>query len=215
MKAAITIFFGTYMTLLAIINPLESLPVYLKLLEGKDDKTHRRVAVKSCMYAILLMFGFLIFGNLMLKLFQVPMCMVKIVGGIILIKVGFDLFLPSSSGLISSASGAKNNIAFVPLAIPLMFGPGAIATIMSMGSFASESPKKIGLFIGLTVAIIMTMVTTCLVLISARKILRRIGADGIDAATRIVGFFVAVIGMGLVFHGLISALQLYKIIPAG
>ena len=52
MARALSLFFGTFTTLLAIINPLEVLPVYLKLLEGKDVQTHRRVAWKSCVYAL-------------------------------------------------------------------------------------------------------------------------------------------------------------------
>ena len=50
----LTLFVGTFATLLAIINPLEVLPVYLKMLEGKDVTTHRQVAWKACLYALLL-----------------------------------------------------------------------------------------------------------------------------------------------------------------
>ena len=55
-------------SVLAIINPFEVLPVYLKLLEGKDVKTHRQVAWKACVYALLLSLFFLIFGTLILRL---------------------------------------------------------------------------------------------------------------------------------------------------
>jgi hypothetical protein len=67
----LSLFIGTSTTLLAIINPFEVLPVYLKLLEGKDVGTHRRVAWKSCVYALLLSLFFLIFGTLILRLFGV------------------------------------------------------------------------------------------------------------------------------------------------
>jgi multiple antibiotic resistance protein len=61
-------------------------------------------------------------------------------------------------------------------------------------------------------AIVLTMFVTYLFLASAKKVMRRVGPMGIDAATRIVGFFVAAIGMGLVFHGVIDALQTYGVI---
>jgi multiple antibiotic resistance protein len=56
MSQELTLFVGMFTTLLAIINPLEALPVFLKLLEGKDETEHRRVARLSCFYALLLAF---------------------------------------------------------------------------------------------------------------------------------------------------------------
>ena len=103
MGRELSLFIGTFTTLLAIINPLEVLPVYLKLLEGKDAATHRQIAWKSCIYALFLSLFFLIFGTLILRLFGVPLAMVRIVGGIILVKIGFDLFSPSPSGGIVAA----------------------------------------------------------------------------------------------------------------
>ena len=58
MSQAATLFLTSFTTLLAIINPFESLPVFLKLLEGKDRQTHRQVAWRACSYATLLLFSF-------------------------------------------------------------------------------------------------------------------------------------------------------------
>ena len=99
MNQVTTLFISTFTTLLAIINPLESLPVFLKLLEGQDLHARRRVAWKACIYATLLLFFFLIFGTLLLKIFEVPLSMVRIVGGIILMRIGFSLFQPSFHGV--------------------------------------------------------------------------------------------------------------------
>src|SRR5271167_1077056 len=106
MSREFSLFIGTFSTLLAIINPFEVLPVYLKLLEGKDNQTHRQVAWKSCGYALLLCLFFLIFGALLLRLFGVPLSMVRIAGGIILMKIGFELFSPPPGGSKAVAGGA-------------------------------------------------------------------------------------------------------------
>lgn len=87
-----TLFFGTFTTLLAIVNPLETLPIFLKLMQGKDDQEHLQVARRSCFYATLLLFFFLVFGTVMLKVFEVPLSMVRIVGGIVLLRIGFSPF---------------------------------------------------------------------------------------------------------------------------
>jgi multiple antibiotic resistance protein len=209
----LTLFVGMFTTLLAIINPLEALPVFLKLLEDKDEAEHSRVARLSCFYALLLAFFFLFFGHLILWVFGVPLSMVRIVGGIILMRIGFDLFSPSSSdaslGSVASGSGEKGeDVAFVPLAMPIMFGPGAIATVLGMTSTVKHSEFVFASAVAIC-AIVATMFVTYLFLAYAKTVLSRIGPKGIDAATRIVGFFVASMGMGLIFHGVVEAIQTY------
>ncbi|HWK68847.1 MAG TPA: MarC family protein [Rhizobiaceae bacterium] len=207
-----SLFAGTFSTLLAIINPLEVLPVYLKLLAGKDEAAHRAVAMKACLYSLLLCFFFFIFGTFILRLFGVPLAMVRIVGGIILVRIGFDLFMPRPSGDdlgLSAAHADAANIAFVPLAMPLMFGPGAIATIIGMTSTIKDSSAEMGSLVAISAAIVATMCVTYLCLAYAEMLTRRIGPLGIDAATRIVGFFVSAIGVGLIFDGVIEALQMH------
>ena len=74
------LFLATFTTLLAIINPFEALPVYLGFAARLDDKARRSLALRSCLYALMLMFFFLIFGTLLLKVFGVPLAMVRIAG---------------------------------------------------------------------------------------------------------------------------------------
>ena len=142
-------FLVTFTTLLAMINPLESITVFLKLLEGKDEKEHCQVARRCCFYAMLMMLFFVLFGTIVLKIFGVPLSMVRIVGGIILVKIGFEMFLPSSSeGMFPSPGGEKSqgeDYAFVPLAIPIMFGPGALATVLGMSSMVRNPIANLGL----------------------------------------------------------------------
>ena len=172
MDAPVTLFLSVFTTLLAIINPLEALPIFLKLLDGTDDATHGRVALRSCFYAMLLMFFFLLFGTLILRVFDVPLSMVRIVGGIVLMRIGFELFSGSSGSgsMISAPSGGKpEDVAFVPLAMPIMFGPGAIATIIGMTSTIKELPQEVASFIAVSAAIALTMAVTYLCLASAEK----------------------------------------------
>jgi multiple antibiotic resistance protein len=212
-----TLFIGTFTTLLAIVNPLESLPIYLELLEGKSIEEHRQVARRSCFYATLLLFFFLLFGTAMLKIFEVPLSMVRIVGGIVLMRIGFGLFMPSSTNeIIPAGSGSPQqgrDVAFVPLAMPIMFGPGAIATIIGMSSLVKRPLLHMGSMAAISGAIVATMFTTYLILVYARKILHRFGPQGVDAATRIVGFFVSAMGMGLIFHGIMDVIQQYGVLP--
>jgi multiple antibiotic resistance protein len=201
-----------FTTLLAIINPLEVMPVYLGLLAGKDQATHRAVAWKACAYALALSFFFLVFGDLLLRLFGVPLAMVRIAGGLILTRIGFSLFMPEKrSASVVADAGPDANIAFVPLAMPLMFGPGAIATIIGMTAQVRESPREILALVSVAAAIVATMFVTYLCLTNAERLTKRIGPLGIDAATRIVGFFVSAIGVGLIFDGVVQALHTHGV----
>lgn len=214
MSQEVTLFIGMFTTLLAIINPLEALPIFLKLLEGKDEAEQSRVARLSCLYATLLAFFFLVFGKLILWIFGVPLSMVRIVGGIILMRIGFELFSPSSSAasrtvITSGSSHRDEDVAFVPLAMPIMFGPGAIATILGMTSTVKHSEFELASVVAICLAIVATMYVTYICLAYAENLVGRIGPKGIDAATRIVGFFVATMGMALIFHGVVEAVQTY------
>ena len=80
MKQISTLFVDTFTMLLAIVNPLEALPISLKLMESKDNQEHLHVDRRSCLYATLLLFFFLVFGTAMVKIFEVPLSMVRIVG---------------------------------------------------------------------------------------------------------------------------------------
>ena len=108
-----------------------------------------------------------------------------------------------------TADGAGGDIAFVPLAMPLMFGPGAIATVLGMASLLHHPFAEVLSLIAIVAAILATMGATYLFLAYADLILARIGPLGIDAATRIVGFFVAAMGTGLIFHGVTEAIRTY------
>src|SRR5262249_21279315 len=166
MAREFSLFIGTFTTLLAVINPFVVIPVYLKLLEGKDVKGHREVARRACLYALILCPFFLVSGTLILRLFGVPLSMVRIAGGIILMKIGFELFSLSKSGggMIPTDAEDDANIAFVPLAIPLMCGPGAIATILGMTSEIKQPSANLAALAAIVAAIIATTLVTYLCL---------------------------------------------------
>ncbi len=175
MNTYATLFFGMFTTLLAIINPLEAIPVFLGLLQDKDAAERRQVARKACLYALALMFFFLIFGNLLLRLFEVPLSMIRVVGGVILMRIGFELFAPSpNSSLIPGSSKGNQDVSFIPMAMPIMFGPGAIATVIGLTSTIKDSDRAILSFAVVALAIFATMFTTYLSLAYANDILKRL-----------------------------------------
>lgn len=212
MEQHLSILIGTFTTLLAVVNPLEALPIFLSLSQDQDIKARRKLAFRSCLYALMLIIGFILFGNFILNIFGVNLSMVRTVGGIILMKIGFDLFLssPDNNKTYKSSGQGDSDPAFVPLAMPIMFGPGVLATVLGMTSLKS-STEEIFSMLMIAAAAILCMAVIYLTLAYADTIVKRIGKKGIDAATRIVGFFVATMGMGLIFHGVSEFLKSFGI----
>jgi MarC family membrane protein len=203
------LFLSAFSTLLALVNPLEALSVFLTLTKDETDKERHSIAVRSCLYALLLMFFFLIFGTFILKIFGVPLSMVRMAGGLILIQIGLSLFSGPASALAGGPkdpSGQPDDIAFVPFAMPIMFGPGGIATIIGMTSLVTHSKTEFSTFAAIAAAIVLTIAITYVFLARAKHILKRVGPKGVDAVTRIIGFFVATMGMGLLVDGTMEAL---------
>jgi multiple antibiotic resistance protein len=210
-----SLFTGTFTTLLAIINPLEALPIFIELSDGNDAEDRRQLARRACVYAGGLLLFFLAFGNLVLRIFDVPLAMVRMVGGIVLVRIGFSLFMPSGARTLTPKDGTtpQGDPAFVPLAMPIMFGPGAIATIIGMSTTVKNEESPVVLM-AIVFAIIATIVVTYFFLAYAHPIVCAMGRQGIDAVTRLVGFFVSAIGMGLMFHGLTDFLARFGIVPS-
>jgi multiple antibiotic resistance protein len=210
-----TLFFSLFTTLLAIINPLEAIPVFLSLMDGKGDDERRATARKACINVLLLCLFFLVFGNVLLRLFGVPLSMVRVVGGVILMRIGFDLFSPSPNSMLSGGKGNGGDVSFIPLAMPIMFGPGVIATVIGLTSLVRKSDHLVVSFAVVVAAIAAAVLCTYVSLVYAKKILSKIGPQGVDAATRIVGFFVSAMGGGLIFHGTVEFLQSYGVLLGG
>ena len=211
MNSEVTLFISMFTTLLAIINPLEAIPVFLGLVQEKTPAEQNGIARRACIYALILAFFFLVFGTILLKLFGVSLSMIRVVGGIILTRIGFQMFSPEPAKKADKDAEAEtnpaDNVAFIPLAMPIMFGPGAIATIIGMVSTIKKSANEIDSLIAICLAIIATMSVTYVALIYSKGILNKVGPKGLDAATRIVGFFVSAMGIGLIFHGIAEFLQ--------
>ncbi|AZG76438.1 MarC family protein [Methylocystis rosea] len=207
-RTELTLFFSTFTTLLAVINPFEVLPVFLLLLREKSNQERGRVAFMACLYALLLILFFLFFGAVILKIFGVSLSMVRIAGGIVLMKIGFELFLPSSDGDGTPAfARSTGNIAFMPLAMPLMIGPGPIATVLGMMATVEHSSHEALAFGVILGAIFLAVGVTYACLAFATRLTTTLGPLGIDAATRIVGFFVSAMGVSLIFNGVMDALR--------
>lgn len=211
MSSFFALFISTFTTLFAIINPLMAMPIYMQLMKDADKATRRRVALKSTLFTFALELFFILFGTFILKFFGVNLVMIRMVGGIVLLRLGFSMFIPSADGMmqrfLEEKRNGEGNIAIIPLSMPLQIGPGVIATVISMTSNLGKTANAFMVLSAVVLAAFATQVVVYYTFVFSNVIFRRLGSNGVDALTRIVGFFVAAMGIGFMFDSINEYLQ--------
>lgn len=192
-------------TLLPIMNPFSTLPLFMAL-TGKTEKSSRnRIAMKACLYALILLVSFLLLGTAIIDFFGISVPGIRIAGGLIISVIGFQMLFPDAASNGSSKPGVlhEHEIAFTPLAMPSLAGPGSLSVVVTAASqIESRNPDDFMLvYTGVLLGMIITVLAAFAVLRSAGTIERVIGPSGIDAMTRIFGFLLIAIGVQFLLTG--------------
>jgi multiple antibiotic resistance protein len=195
------------MALFAIMNPLANAPVFLGLTEGLDVATRRGIALRSVMLAFAIGSMFTLLGREIFTLFGITLPAFRIAGGILVGLVGFHLLQGESSSVhtTSAEDNAKSRdaalgIAITPLAMPMLAGPGTIATAMS---FAAEATLPALLRVIAALALVCGI--NVVAFLSAGALVRFIGQNGIKVVSRLMGLILAVIGVQMLIAGVRGA----------
>jgi len=178
-KIVVVYFLGGLVSLLTITNPVSKIPLFLALAGDMDRAKRNDQARKACLYALAILAVSLFAGVLVLETFGI------------------------SYGALPHA--AHRDIAFFPLAMPGISGPGAIATVIGIATEIAELKTRgeRALAYAATVgSIIVTCAVIWLTLHSAHYVSRLIGQDGMNAATRMMGFLLICVGVQFVGSGI-------------
>lgn len=207
---AMDLFLITFAALFSVINPLGSVPIFLGLTQGDPKEAKNKTAFwASVNVFIILVISFFI-GKVILNFFGISIDVLRIAGGVVICSSGFGLL----SGTFSKRRGVnkkvaddaqqRNDIALTPLAIPMMAGPGSMSLLIAM---EQDNPEIINKLL-IVAAIFAVAITVFLILRSANYISKLLGASGIVAISRIIGFLVLAIGIQYIIN---SLLILFKI----
>ena len=196
-------FLGGLVGLMSISNPLSKIPLFVSLTEGLSQRERAATARKACLYGFGLLVFTLFFGVLILEMFGISFGALRIAGGLTVALLGYRmLFGFGYVGL--TAKGAKGNIAVFPLALPAISGPGAIAVVIGISTEIAElktTALKAVAYGATVTSMLLTCIAIWLTLRSARFISRVMGADAMEAITRIMGFLLVCIGVQFVASG--------------
>ena len=185
----------TFVILLAIIDPIGNLPVYISLTSDKTDAEHNSIIFKTCCASVaVLTFSFL-FGKYIVVFFGIQMPAFKFIGGVFLIYIAFTMLTNSkTSYLLSEERDNNNDIAFMPLTFPLFIGPAAISSvIIQSNEFSLWSTKLISIaefvLIGILIGISLKL---------ANRILKFLGKTGIKFITQVMGLLLGSLAIGII-----------------
>ena len=195
--------------LLPIANPFSTAPVFLAVTSELNTESKYRLLKLTCIYMFSILIVFLLAGALILSFFGISVSALRIAGGLIITVLGFQMLFPESKKQeekveIHTYEQAKG-LAFTPLAMPMLSGPGSIAVIISMAAQISEDDSfllRLGGYAVVGLGILITVLICWFVLRSSTKIIRILGPTGIDALTRIMGFILICIGVEFTVSGI-------------
>lgn len=198
--------------MIAIVNPIGALPVFISYTEGERKHVQQWLAIFVALTVLVLLTLFLLIGAGILKFFGITIAAFRIAGGILLLLTGISMVhggqTKRTQELIEQAQFDDFKEAklvyqkiLVPFCVPLLIGPGSISTVILYGSHAHDEFTLLG-FIGVIVLMALLVLLTLLTVGATRRML---GQIGLEVITRLLGMVLAAIGMQFILNGLADA----------
>lgn len=199
-------FIATLFSLFSIVDPPGAVPVYISLTDGMTPKDRNRIALYSSVYFLLILVGFFLAGTYILSFFGLTIHSMRIAGGMVLLSTGFSLMgggnFEKKRGYndnVAANAKSRSEIAFTPMAMPLLSGPGSISYLITMFKQHPEWDERVWIL----AAILAMGVMVYLTLRAAPLLFKLLGTGGLSAVARIMGFLVVAIGVQFIVDGLV------------
>jgi len=191
-----------FIAVFVLVNPLEGIPIYLARTQGMSSAQRLAIARTTSIAIAIILWVALALGHVVLQLLGISVGAFTIAGGIIIFLIALKMVLGPAGGDLGGSGPAAGSFAIVPLAIPLLAGPGPISSVIV---YASKGITGQGASLGddLVLAGIILLVAgaSFLSLAIADPARRVLGDTGINVFTRIAGILVAAIAVGLIHEG--------------
>ncbi len=192
-----------FVTLFVIIDPIGMTPLFVALTQGMGTARRRAIAIRACITSALLLVVFAAFGEAVLAFVGISMPAFRIAGGMLLFLTALDmLFERRGQRRKGQADAAEeddgDDPSIFPLAIPLIAGPGSIATVILL---AGQKPGLEGL--ALVVGVMLSLILLVFLMFLMGSLLERaLGHVGINVVTRLLGMLLAALAVQFVLDGL-------------
>ena len=194
-------FLKSFLTLFVVMDPVGLVPVFLALAGERSPQEQARIARKAVLVAAGLLTFFYFFGRELLSYLGISLDALKVAGGILLFRIATEMvFAHHQRETEEEAKEAleRADISVFPLAIPLIAGPGALASVLVLGTEAGRVPFGVGIVL-LTAFLVLAL--AYLFLRAAAGVRRALGRTGVNVVTRVLGVLLAALAVQYVASG--------------
>lgn len=187
-------FLSAFVLLLLVTDPLGGIPLFVSLMKQVPPERRWRMIVREVSVAFIILLLFMVFGRQFLELMHLSQTSLGIAGGVILFLIALRMVFPHPDGVFGDTQQGEPYI--VPLAIPLLAGPSALATVLLL---VSRDPERIWVWIA---ALALTMLVCALTLAFSEKISQVLGEQVTTAFERLMGLILTAIAVQMLLDGI-------------
>jgi len=184
--------FSATVLLLLVLDPFGNLPLVVSALSKVPRERHAPIVLRECLFAYAILLAFMAGGQTFLKWLQLSDVSLSIAGGIILFLIALRMVFPHRDGVFGDHSGEPF---LVPLAVPSIAGPSALATVMLM---VSRDPAHFWVWVA---ALTIAMAVTTVVLLGASRLQATLGERVIVAFERLMGLVLTAVAVQMLLNG--------------
>jgi multiple antibiotic resistance protein len=200
----IELFVSAFVTLLVIVDPPGCAPIFASLTSGTDALHRRRMAVRSVLVAGAILIFFAVLGEKLLSTLGISLSAFRLAGGIMLFMIALDMVFERRTERREErardieGTPEADDISVFPMAIPMIAGPGSIATVMLLSARATGTVQGVVVFAAVAAVLLLTL----LAMLAAGPLMKLIGAKLEAMITRILGVILAALAVQFVLDGL-------------
>jgi len=194
--------FLAFIAILPVVNPFSAPPIFISITEGSTADERRAQALKASLYAFAILLVSLLAGTFILKFFSISLPAVQIAGGLLIARTGFLMLAPQKEHHQTSAEEKeardKEDVSFIPRAMPLLSGPGAMAVMINLATRVAHWAE----WLYISIAAAGVCIITYFVLVESMRLVRFLGVNGMNAVSKLMGFLLLSMAVQFIINGL-------------
>lgn len=187
-------FFQTFILLMLVTDPFGNVPIFASALATVPPKRRPKIVVRECLIAFVVLLVFMFFGSHFLKALSLSEVSLRIAGSVILLLIAIRMVFPHPDGVLGRTEGGEPFI--VPLAIPALAGPSALATVLL---FSRESAGEVMVHVAALAAVVVLWLA---VFLGAERLQKVLGTQVMTAFERLMGLILAAMSIEMLLGGI-------------
>lgn len=202
-----------FSTIFFVVDPIGLVPIFISMTQSDSPEKRISIAKRASIAAGIILVVFAIFGKLIFSSFGITLAAFRIAGGILLWFIAMDMVRARTTRVKTTPEEEqegieKEDVALIPLALPMLAGPGSISTVMVLMGQASSWLYFIPVFI----SILITCIITYFMLRGAQYLLKYMKQTGMKIIIRIMGMILAAIAVQFIINGVFDAVRMFNLV---